>query len=501
MKKNIALLAFSLAPFCWAFGQKAVLHIALANSTAKACYLDAPARPKNAFSEVPLVNKRTAVYTIALTRPEFVQLTCLAGNDWGGKSFTYLVYLSPEDDLHLSADMNKAGFGIKVRGKGSNKNQPLLALNDRSYTYAFYKDTLPKRIIGAINATQNSLQNKLSRYVARYKPSAGYVEAWKMNIQYYAADMYYSFKENNKFQVEDAYRRNYAQWQRVADSLSSLAKLNNDAALGAFYYQKLAIEFLGREKEHFSDEAYFHPTAFYRQWYHADTVEGKKLFDADGHNGVEEKIINKYFSGKTAEYLYANLLAGAHVQQNPKNIPEIFDRFRELYPGSKYIGQFSGWVDTVKAKQKRGLNSRMLFFDGNGTSLKSLDEVLAAMKGKTVLVDMWGTWCGPCREEIEKNSAAIRAHFKDKRLIYLYIANLDTGNEAQWKKLIAYFGIEGTHLLASQKLTDNIMTRIKGNGYPTMFIIKKDGTVEPSKTAYPIDRDVLFKQLEADLEE
>ncbi len=95
MKKPIALLIFSLAPFYWAFGQKAVLHIALANSTASACYLDAPARPKNAFTDVPLANNRTAVYTIALRRPEFVQLTCLAENDWGGKNFTYLFYLSP----------------------------------------------------------------------------------------------------------------------------------------------------------------------------------------------------------------------------------------------------------------------------------------------------------------------------------------------------------------------------------------------------------------------
>ncbi len=93
-----------------------------------------------------------------------------------------------------------------------------------------------------------------------------------------------------------------------------------------------------------------------------------------------------------------------------------------------------------------------------------------------------------CREEIEKHSAAIRAHFKNKGLTYLYIANYDLHNEEQWKKLIAYFDMEGTHLLANQNLTTDIMKKLKKAGFPTEFIIKKDGTFELSKTD-PIKRD------------
>ncbi|MGZ3778737.1 MAG: TlpA family protein disulfide reductase, partial [Mucilaginibacter sp.] len=115
--------------------------------------------------------------------------------------------------------------------------------------------------------------------------------------------------------------------------------------------------------------------------------------------------------------------------------------------------------------------------------------------------DMWGTWCGPCREEIEKHSASIREHFKGKQLDYLYIANMDLKNGDLWKKLIAYFDLEGTHLLANKALTDDIMTKVKGTGFPTLFIIKKDGTFEGSKSQYPVNEDILIRQLKGDLAE
>jgi hypothetical protein len=56
--------------------------------------------------------------------------------------------------------------------------------------------------------------------------------------------------------------------------------------------------------------------------------------------------------------------------------------------------------------------------------------------------------------------------------------------------------LEGTHLLANNKLTDDIMAKVKGNSFPTIFIIKKDGPFEQSKTEYPIQRDILIKQPE-----
>jgi thiol-disulfide isomerase/thioredoxin len=112
---------------------------------------------------------------------------------------------------------------------------------------------------------------------------------------------------------------------------------------------------------------------------------------------------------------------------------------------------------------------------------------------------MWGTWCGPCRKEINEHSQALKDYFKGKEVVFLYVANFDLVNEPKWKALIPYYNLEGTHLLASQELTQNINEVTKMKGYPSYIIIKKDGNFELSKAGYPMDRDKLIKQIEAAL--
>ena len=86
---------------------------------------------------------------------------------------------------------------------------------------------------------------------------------------------------------------------------------------------------------------------------------------------------------------------------------------------------------------------------------------------------------------------------KIKKSNFCYIANFDSHNPENWKKIIAYQSIEGFHILANEKLNKDIMTKAKGTGYPTYIIIKKDGSYELSKAGYPMNREVLTKQLEA----
>ena len=495
MKKIILLLLLFVVTTCTAVDHDAVLHLSFSNIKSPECFVWMPVEVKNSSQFISLQPGKTAQHTFRLAKPGFVDLFMSEGDRY----FSYILYLSPGDNIELKGDLKKPNFGITVTGKGSNNNQPLMAFVDETQLKGLYKDTLPGRAINKLNAEQRLRENNLQKYIDLYKPSEDYVKAWKTDLPYIIAYDFYIFKEVNKYSVRDNYWRNYNSWQKVTDSLFTTAKLDNADALGSVHYARLVREFLLRERETLLYRAQSEPQKFFKEWYNTDTLTGQKLLKEDNLNILHEKTIEKYLSGKPAEFAYGALFEYAGRESAAQNIPEIFERFKSKYPHSDYIPLFAPSVDVIIAKRRQVLNDKMVFMADNGLKFNTLEEVLGAMKGKTVLVDMWGTWCGPCRQEIEKHSASIHEHFKGKNLNYLYIANYDLKNGEQWKKLIAYHNIEGMHMMANDNLTNDIMTKLKSTGYPTLFIIKKDGTFERSKTDYPINRDILFKQLEEDL--
>lgn len=95
-----------------------------------------------------------------------------------------------------------------------------------------------------------------------------------------------------------------------------------------------------------------------------------------------------------------------------------------------------------------------------------------------------------------KNTSVLKSHFKNnKDIIFLYIANHDSDKENVWKEKIAFYEIEGQHILANKNLTNDIMSKVESNGYPTFITIDKNGAYKKIKTDWQ-NIDELIKKIE-----
>ncbi|MBA6316307.1 TlpA disulfide reductase family protein [Cellulophaga baltica] len=105
--------------------------------------------------------------------------------------------------------------------------------------------------------------------------------------------------------------------------------------------------------------------------------------------------------------------------------------------------------------------------DGKEFDIKSL-------RGKYVLIDFWGIWCGPCVAEMPEVKIFQEKH-KDK-LVVLGINSGDTKEKVQ--NFINEKGYDWQQILSSKKSnSDNFVNRFNVQGFPTKLIINRRGNI------------------------
>ena len=91
------------------------------------------------------------------------------------------------------------------------------------------------------------------------------------------------------------------------------------------------------------------------------------------------------------------------------------------------------------------------------------------------LIDIWASWCGPCRRESPHYKAALEA-FKEKGFKVIAVS-VDT-NQKAWEKAIKKDGIEGfMHFNRPGVITETELSIYKINGIPDNFLVDKDGVI------------------------
>lgn len=72
-----------------------------------------------------------------------------------------------------------------------------------------------------------------------------------------------------------------------------------------------------------------------------------------------------------------------------------------------------------------------------------LGRMLEPFRGRFVLLDVWGTWCAPCKEALS-HSAELYARLAPYGVAYLYLANQSPTDS--WENVIKEYGVSGEHV-------------------------------------------------------
>ena len=125
------------------------------------------------------------------------------------------------------------------------------------------------------------------------------------------------------------------------------------------------------------------------------------------------------------------------------------------------------------------------------------EKIVEPFKGRFVYVDVWGTWCGPCRFDLQLHTKALREALAELPVTFLYLCN-GSPTDA-WRSTIAEYQLTGEHsihynLPAVQQSA--VEQYIGVHGFPTYRIVTPDGIIIKDDVPRPGNPEAVRKRMQ-----
>jgi len=389
------------------------------------------------------------------------------------------VYLTPGNKMQVSA--KQSGTRIKFFEDGADVNNYLSEMmvlvetaKMRGGNYITQLDL--EHFLSRLDSIKNELTHFHNQYVDSVKfPQRvlSFLEK-KKNLKSLLLKQEYAFLLlNNSFDTK-AQEPLPEAFVRVVDEVSFHKEF---IELGVFEYDFLTQLYI---RNKFQDN-YLRNTDGEDKYKHLASKTDKAIVEAKIEPDFKEYL-------QVKNILYFLTMEGI----TPSN-DSLFKRFQNSIPESDYLPSmqkvYNEWLAIGAGKAAP---------DFSGTTIDGKTIHLSSLKDKIVFVDVWATWCAPCKEQLP-DLKRIQAQFKNENGVEFLYVSIDRDKDA-WGKMVKNDKFwKGLHIIQSENEIEAFWKAYKIAGVPAYMLIDREGVIVDAKALRPSEGK-LAEQIRALLE-
>ena len=119
-------------------------------------------------------------------------------------------------------------------------------------------------------------------------------------------------------------------------------------------------------------------------------------------------------------------------------------------------------------------------------------------EGKYVYIDVWATWCAPCKAEIP-HLKALEEELSGSDIVFMSISLDKKADLQKWKNFVKKEALGGVQLIAENDFNSDLANTYKINSIPRFLLFDKSGNIINTQADRPSNPE-LKKQLKELLE-
>ena len=174
-------------------------------------------------------------------------------------------------------------------------------------------------------------------------------------------------------------------------------------------------------------------------------------------------------------------------QGNPQDVDRFWKPITDYAADdTELLQKYTPRIEALRATRAGSMAPDETFSDADGKPCR-----LSDLRGKVLYIDVWATWCVPCKMEIP-HFARVAEHYKDDPAIQLVSISTDRERDHdKWRQMIADEKPAWPQYVMNDAENEKFSADFNIQFIPRFIIINADGTIQNADAPRPSDKNIL----------